>query len=300
MLIIINFASMRLAIFGREFSNDFNEAVYKIFETLNRNNVEIFVFEEYFKFINDNLYFFPKISGTFKYSGDMPENLNLIISIGGDGTMLECVQYAIHADIPVIGINGGRLGFLATISVSNLLDALNDIISGRYIVEKRTLLELYCESNRFGDLNFALNELTIMRVGSMISIDVWLDEEFLNTYWSDGLIIATPTGSTAYSLSAGGPIITPGSGNFVITPVSPHNLSVRPIVISDNNVLRLKANGRGRNFLASLDYRQACFDFSEELLLRKSDKSLKLAKLSENDFYSTLRNKLLWGMDKRN
>lgn len=293
---------MKIAIFGREFKDDFNESIYKIFETLNRNSAEIYIHEEYLKFINQDLFFFPKISGTFNSSNTMPAGLDLLISVGGDGTLLESVQYALGADIPVLGINSGRLGFLATVSKKTLDKVLEDIFARNYQIESRTLIELNSENNRFGDLNFALNELTIMRVNSssMISINVYLNEEFLNTYWSDGLIVATPTGSTAYSLSAGGPIITPGSGNFVITPVSPHNLSVRPIVISDDSVLRLKADGRGRNFLASLDFKQATFSFDEELILRRSDKKLKLIKFSESTFFNTLRNKLLWGMDKRN
>ncbi|MCQ2975732.1 MAG: NAD kinase [Bacteroidales bacterium] len=293
---------MKIAIFGREFKDDFNDSIYKIFETLNKNNVEIYVHEEYLNFINKELFFFPKITGTFNNSNQMPENLDLLISVGGDGTILESVSYALGANIPVIGINSGRLGFLAQVSKDTLSSAFVQLLKGDYQIEERTLLELNCQNNRFGDLNIALNELTIMRVNSssMISINVYLNDEFLNTYWSDGLIIATPTGSTAYSLSAGGPIITPGSGNFVITPVSPHNLSVRPIVISDDSVLRLKADGRGRNFLASLDYKQACFAFSEELILKKSQKKLKLVKLNNDGFFTTLRNKLLWGMDKRN
>lgn len=293
---------MKIAIFGREFKDDFNESIYKIFETLNRHQTEIYVHEEYLKFINQDLFFFPKISGTFNNSNQMPTGLDLLISVGGDGTMLESVSYAVGADIPVLGINSGRLGFLASVSKNTLQKAFDDIFAANYQIETRTLIELSSENNRFGDLNFALNELTIMRVNSssMISINVYLNEEFLNTYWSDGLIVATPTGSTAYSLSAGGPIITPGSGNFVITPVSPHNLSVRPIVISDDNVLRLKADGRGRNFLASLDFKQATFSFDEELILRKSDKKLKLVKFNDCSFFNTLRNKLLWGMDKRN
>jgi NAD+ kinase len=232
----------------------------------------------------------------------MPEDLDLLISIGGDGTMLESVVYAVAADIPVVGINSGRLGFLVQVSDDTLQSAMAEILSGRHSVENRTLIEVTSTSERFGNLNIALNEVTIMRVNtsSMISINVYLNDEFLNTYWSDGLIIATPTGSTAYSLSAGGPIITPGSGNFVLTPVSPHNLSVRPIVISDDNVLRLKAQGRENNYLASLDFRQACLPFDEELTLKKSTKKLKLVKLSNTNFYNTLRNKLLWGMDKRN
>ncbi|MCQ2253470.1 MAG: NAD kinase [Bacteroidales bacterium] len=293
---------MKVAIFGRKFGSEFHKSIYKIFEMLNRNGCEIFVFEDFLKSIEETLYFTPKITGTFINSFKMPDDLDLMISIGGDGTMLECVPYAVLANIPVVGINSGRLGFLTSVSENTLQDALTEIMEGRTSIESRTLIEVSSSSNRFGNLNIALNELTIMRVNtsSMISINVYLNDDFLNTYWSDGLIIATPTGSTAYSLSAGGPIITPGSGNFVLTPVSPHNLSVRPIVINDNSVLRIKADGREKNFLASLDYRQACVPFEEELLIKKSTKQFKLLKLSNTSFFSTLRSKLLWGMDKRN
>lgn len=293
---------MRVAIFGRKFSEGFNKNIYKIFETLNRNKCEIFVFEEYLSYIVENLYFTPKIAGTFNNSFTMPENLDLLMSIGGDGTMLESVIYAVAADIPVVGINSGRLGFLAQVSDDTLQDALTEILANDYIVENRALIEVTSSSGRFGNLNTALNEVTIMRVNtsSMISVNVYINDEFFNTYWADGLIIATPTGSTAYSLSAGGPIIIPGSGNFVMTPVSPHTLSVRPIVISDDYVLRIKAQGRENNYLASLDYRQACVPFEEELMLKKSTKKLKLIKLHNTNFYNTLRNKLLWGLDKRN
>lgn len=277
---------MKVAIFGRKFSEGFNKNIYRIFETLNRNNCEIYVFEEYLNFIVENLYFTPRIAGTFTNSFKMPEDLDLLISIGGDGTMLESVVYAVAADIPVVGINSGRLGFLVQVSDDTLQSAMAEILSGRHSVENRTLIEVTSTSERFGNLNIALNEVTIMRVNtsSMISINVYLNDEFLNTYWSDGLIIATPTGSTAYSLSAGGPIITPGSGNFVLTPVSPHNLSVRPIVISDDNVLRLKAQGRENNYLASLDFRQACLPFDEELTLKKSTKKVKTCKIEQYEF----------------
>ncbi len=293
---------MKVAIFGRKFGADFHKSIYKIFEMLNRNSCDIYVYEEFLKSIEQTLFFTPKITGTFINSFKMPDDLDLLISIGGDGTLLESVPYAVLANIPVVGINSGRLGFLTSVSENTLQDALTEIMEGRTAVENRTLIEVSSSSNRFGNLNIALNEFTIMRVNtsSMISVKVFLNDEFLNTYWADGLIVATPTGSTAYSLSAGGPIIMPGSGNFVLTPVSPHNLSVRPIIIGDGNVLRLKAEGRENNFLASLDFRQACVPFEEEFILKKSTKQLKLLKLSNTSFFSTLRNKLLWGMDKRN
>ncbi len=293
---------MKVAIFGREFHEDFYDTLYKIFETLYRNNVEIFVFEKFLKFIGENLFFAPKDVQTFRSTLDIPKDLDIIISVGGDGTMLECVQYAVNTDTPVIGINSGRLGFLAVLCKDNFEEAFQKILNKQYNIEERTLIELYSSQNRFGDLNYALNEASVLKVNtsSMITIDVYLDNEFLNSYWADGLIIATPTGSTAYSLSAGGPILDPGSNCFVITPVSPHNLSIRPVVISDSSTIKLKVSGRERNFLAALDYKQVCFDFSEELILKKSNKKLKLIKLDNTDFFSTLRTKLLWGMDKRN
>lgn len=293
---------MKVAIFGRKFGSDFHKSIYKIFEMLNRNGCEIYVYEPFLACIERTLFFTPKITGTFINSFKMPEDLDLLISIGGDGTLLESVPYAVLADIPVVGINSGRLGFLTYVSENSLQESLTEIMEGRTMVENRTLIEVSSCSERFGNLNMALNELTLMRVNtsSMISISVYLNDEFLNTYWSDGLILATPTGSTAYSLSAGGPIILPGSGNFVLTPVSPHTLSVRPMVISDDNIIRIKADGREKNYLVSLDYRQACLPFEEELLIKKSTKKLKLLKLSNTSFFSTLRNKLLWGIDKRN
>lgn len=293
---------MKVAIFGRKFGQDFHKSIYKIFEMLNRNGCEIYVYEEFLRSIEQTLFFTPKITGTFINSFKMPADLDLLISIGGDGTLLESVPYAVLADIPVVGINSGRLGFLTYVSENTLQDALTEILEGRTTLETRTLIETASSSERFGNLNIALNEVTIMRVNtsSMISIKVFLNDEYLNTYWADGLIIATPTGSTAYSLSAGGPIILPGSGNFVLTPVSPHTLSVRPMVISDDNILRIKADGREKNFLVSLDYRQACLPFEEELTIKKSTKKLKLLRLSGTSFFSTLRNKLLWGVDKRN
>ena len=292
---------MKIAVFGREFHENFNDGIYKIFETLNRNKAEIYVYADYLKFIGEKLFFNPNISGTFKNSFEMPQDIDILLSIGGDGTMLESVEYALQNNIPVAGINSGRLGFLSTISKSCLDNAFADIFSGNYSIENRTLLELQSENNRFGTLNYALNELTAMRLNSssMISISVYINGEFLTTYWSDGLIVATPTGSTAYSLSAGGPILTPTSGNFILTPVSPHNLSARPIVISDDCELKLVASGREKSFLVSLDYKQACFPFSEELILKKSAKTLKTIKLPNNGFFVTLRNKLMWGMDKR-
>lgn len=293
---------MKIAIFGKQFNESFNDAIYKIFENLNKNKVEIVVYQHFLNFINEQLFFNPKISGTFTDEKNLPHDLDLIISIGGDGTFLECVTLVQKNEIPIVGINSGHLGFLANISKEDILSALESIIIKDFKIEKRVLIEVCTKNNLFGNFNYGLNELTVHKkdTSSMITIDVFINDDFLNTYWADGLIISTPTGSTAYSLSAGGPIIVPGSGNFVITPISPHNLTVRPIVIPDTNILKLIVRGRSTDFLASLDSRSASFDSSVELLVRKADFHINMIKFKKSNFFTTLRNKLMWGLDKRN
>jgi NAD+ kinase len=293
---------MKIAIYGKKFNESFNDAIYKIFEKLNKNKVEIFVYKRLLFFIKEQLFFSPKINGQFNDHSDLPADIDLVFSIGGDGTFLECVSLVRKKEIPIVGINCGHLGFLAYISKDEISSAIDNIIKKDYTIEKRVLIEVCTENNLFGDFNFALNELTVHKkdTSSMITIDVYMNDDFLNKYWADGLIISTPTGSTAYSLSAGGPIVVPGSGNFVITPIAPHNLTVRPIVLSDNNTLKLIVKGRSQDFLATLDYRSEIFDSSIELLVKKAEFNINMIKLPKSNFFSTLRNKLMWGLDKRN
>jgi len=293
---------MKIAIYGKRFNESFNDAVYKIFEKLNKNKVEIYVLQKFLNFIKEQLFFSPNVNGYFNDYKDLPTDIDMVFSIGGDGTFLECVSLVRKTGIPVLGINSGRLGFLAYISKDEISTAIDNIIKGDYSIEPRTLIQVCTSNNLFGDFNYALNELTVHKkdTGAMITIEVFMNDEFLNTYWADGLIISTPTGSTAYSLSAGGPIIVPGSGNFVITPIAPHNLTVRPIVLSDSNILKLIVKGRSQNFLASLDSNSEVFDSSIELIVKKSDFSINLVKFKKSYFFSTLRNKLMWGLDKRN
>lgn len=205
-------------------------------------------------------------------------------------------------DIPVVGVNSGRLGFLADISKEHIHNALTDIFNNRFSIIERSMLEVeFCGTNNI-DFNLTLNEMAVLKTdsSSMINISAWCNGQLLNNYWADGLIIATPTGSTAYSLSVGGPILTPDSENFVITPLAPHNLTIRPIVVPDKYEIQLKVDGRGSHYLASLDYRSKAVDFSTVLKIKKANVTLKTLQLPEQTFFNTLRNKLMWGVDKRN
>jgi NAD+ kinase len=204
--------------------------------------------------------------------------------------------------IPVLGINVGRLGFLSSISTQEINQCLDSLFKGHFTIDKRRLLRLDSSINLFGDVNYALNELTIHKKdsSSMIIINTYINGEYLNSYWADGLIIATPTGSTGYSLSCGGPIIAPYSENFVITPIAPHNLNVRPIVVSDENVISLEVEGRSQYFIASLDSRSVTIDSSVSLAIKKSDFTMNLLRIGNDNFLDTLRKKLNWGLDSRN
>jgi NAD+ kinase len=225
-----------------------------------------------------------------------------MISMGGDGTLLDTVCFVRDKDIPVIGINFGRLGFLAGIGkddVHKLVEALNN---RTFQIDRRSLLHLDCNVPMFGEIPYALNEFTIHKkdTSAMIKIHTYLNGEFLNTYWADGLIVSTPTGSTGYSLSCGGPVVFPDAASFVITPVAPHNLNVRPIVVPDHHIISFEIEGRSDQFLITLDSRMEIVDHHIQLAVRKEDFSLGLLRLHESNFLMTLRNKLLWGIDRRN
>ena len=225
-----------------------------------------------------------------------------MLSIGGDGTLLDAVPLVGASGIPILGINMGRLGFISSVAKEEIPQAIRQILEGRYTTEDRTLLELVSPNNVFGDVRYALNEINIIRnpEHSLLSIKVFVDDVYLNTYWGDGILLATPTGSTAYSLSAGGPILTPDSHCFVITPIAAHNLTVRPIVITDDSVVRIQVEGRERQFVFSMDSHACALDTSVELVVRKADFRIRTVRLEGADFFSTIRNKLSWGKDNRN
>jgi NAD+ kinase len=293
---------MRIAIYGREFQTTVSNYVNHLFELLKEKNVEIWVYDEFKEFLNES-YEIAVNSKTFSSIKDLPTDIKFMLSLGGDGTMLAAVSILKDSNIPITGINLGRLGFLASINKDNIEEALLALLNDNYTIEKRTLLAVEAESSPlFNGNSFALNDVTLIKrdTSSMITLNVFLNGDLLNEYWADGLIIATPTGSTAYSLSCGGPIISPGSGNFVITPISPHNLNVRPLVISDEDILDIEIESRGDRFLLSCDSRTADIATNVKIKISKADFCINLIRLKDESFFSTLRKKLLWGLDTRN
>ena len=292
---------MKIAIYGHPFEDITNEFIKKLFHKLENAGIRIFLFEDFYLFLKEKLKISIKNVQLYNKHKDIPKDIDFFISIGGDGTFLETVSYVRDKKIPIVGINSGRLGFLATISKEEIDKAVDDLLNDNYEIEKRTLIELDTKGQLFKDFNFALNEFSIQKTysSSMIKIEVQVDNEYLNTYWADGLIISTPTGSTAYSLSAGGPIVVPNSNNFIITPISPHNLTARPLVLPDDKQVSVRVSGRSKDFLASLDYSSETFDESLELKIKRADFTISVIKLNGNSFFSTLRNKLMWGADIR-
>jgi len=293
---------MKVAIFGKQYKPSFNNSIIYFFKSLNQLEYDVYIFETFYNFILENTKFTPKNIKLFNEVDCEQGKFDLIFSIGGDGTFLECAALVKKCEIPIVGINSGRLGFLADISQEEIPAALSAIHKKNYTIEERTMLKVTSEPQVFKNHNYALNEITIQKrdTGSMITIHVFINNNFLNTYWADGLIISTPTGSTAYSLSVGGPIVVPGSKNFIITPIAPHNLTVRPIVVPDTNELTLKIESRSENYMATLDYKSEIIEKSVELKIKSADFKIKTLKLENKTFFSTLRNKLMWGFDKRN
>ena len=243
-----------------------------------------------------------RISAVSGSSTDLDDSIEFLISLGGDGTLLDTVSLVRDKNIPVLGINFGRLGFLASIGKEELTSAVTALANRTFVVDKRSLIHLDASRPLFGDVPYGLNEFAIHKTDTspMIKIHTYLNGEFLNTYWADGLIVATPTGSTGYSLSCGGPVVFPESASFVITPVAPHNLNVRPIVVPDDNIISFEVEGRAENFICVLDSRKEIVDKQVQLAVRKESFTLSLIRLNENNFLQTLRSKLSWGLDTRN
>jgi NAD+ kinase len=293
---------MKIGIFGRTFNADFAKYNIEFFRYLKDNNISASIFKPFYEFICNQTDFRPDYSSLFEEADGAPDDIDFLFSIGGDGTFLESIMYLKSFTIPVIGLNSGRLGFLANISREEIPEALTAIIKGHYELDKRALLTVESENSIFGSHNFALNDATIQKKDTMmITIDSYLNGEFLNTYWTDGLIISTATGSTAYGLSVGGPIVVPGAGNFVLTPIASHNLSVRPLVIPDSTEIRIEVKSRSGKFLLSVDNRTELVDCNRNVFtIRKAAFQLRMVKLPFNNYLATLRNKLMWGADIRN
>ena len=292
---------MKIAIYSRGIENDQHKDMVILLEELKNHEVEPVFFQDFFNQFYSAIDITDKYS-TFNSAEDLDGSIDCVISLGGDGTLLDTVTFVQDKGIPVLGINYGRLGFLANIGKEDIRIAIKALAERTYVTDNRTLIHLDADIPIFDKVPYGLNEFSIQKKdsSSMIKIHTYLNGEFLNAYWADGLIVATPTGSTGYSLSCNGPIVFPDSRSFVITPVSPHNLNIRPIVVPDNNIISFEVEGRTDSFICTLDSRRVVVPKEAQLAVKKEDFGINLIRLNENNFLQTLRNKLSWGFDKRN
>ena len=292
---------MRIAIFGRNINPVFYDSLKRLFEILHLHRVEVTVYRPFLEYMQRNLNFDAGRTTDFSNHFEL-RNVDFFFSIGGDGAFLEAISLVRDSGIPMVGINSGRLGFLADVAQNELEIDLERLFASNYHLQPRSLIKLENDFGLFPDFPYALNEFTVHKqdTSQMITVHVEVGSDYLNSYWADGLIVSTPTGSTAYSLSVGGPIITPNAANFIIAPIAPHNLAIRPVVIPDCEEIKLRIEGRGERYMASLDSRSVAFGADVEMRLRKADFSINVLQFDNQSFYSTLRNKLMWGIDKRN
>jgi NAD+ kinase len=292
---------MKAAIYSRVFDEAQLLPLQLFFEALFQQQIEPIIYQPLYEQIKDKVRLSEQAK-TFTQSAELTEDIEHIISLGGDGTLLDTIALIRNKKIAVMGINFGRLGFLASIGKEQVDLAVRSLANRTYVEDHRTLIHLDANIPLFGEVPYALNEFTLLKrdINSMIKIHTYLNGEFLNTYWADGLIVATPTGSTGYSLSCNGPIVFPDSQSFVITPVAPHNLNVRPIVVPDDHVISFEVESRGEQVICSLDARREIVHKDVQLAIRKEQFTINLLRLSENNFLQTLHNKLTWGLDKRN
>ncbi len=292
---------MKIAIYSRGLEENQHKEINLLLHELEKHDVEPVFFQDFFNSFYSAVELKTKYS-TFNSSDDLDDSIDCIISLGGDGTLLDTVTLVRDKGTPVLGINYGRLGFLANLGKSELQVAVDALVNHTFVIDKRTMLHLDANIPLFGDVPYALNEFTLLKKdsSSMIKIHTYLNGEFLNTYWADGLIVATPTGSTGYSLSCNGPVVFPDSGSFVITPVAPHNLNIRPIIVPDTNIISFEVEGRTDGFLCTLDSRREFVTKEIQLAVRKEEFGINLIRLNENNFLQTLRKKLSWGLDVRN
>jgi len=293
---------MKIAIYSRGVENDQLRDINQLFEELIANGIEPVFFQDFFNQFYSAINLDNNNYSTFNCSADLDESFDCMISLGGDGTLLDTVTMVRDTGIPILGINYGRLGFLANIGKDEIHAAMDAIANRKYVIDKRSLIHLEANVPLFGETPYGLNEFSIHKKDSspMIKIHTYLNGEFLNTYWSDGLIVATPTGSTGYSLSCNGPVVFPDSKSFVITPVAPHNLNIRPIIVPDNTIISFELEGRTDGFLVTLDSRREIVSKEVQLAVKKENFDINLIRINENHFLQTLRNKLSWGLDKRN
>lgn len=289
---------MKVGVFGSAYQVEKQNQIKRLFEKLRELDAEVYVDSRFYAFVTEVLSFKPEIAG--ELSGD-DFSLDVALSVGGDGTFLRTAARINRKDIPILGINTGRLGFLADVGTNEIEDTLNEIFKNYYKIEERILLRLHTDEHAFRGYNYALNEIAVLKrdTSSMITIHTSLNDDYLTSYQADGLVIATPTGSTAYSMSVNGPILLPQGQSLVLSPVAPHSLNVRPLVIPEDYVITLGVESRSRNFLISLDGRSEVFPAGTQLTIRKADFTTKVIKRYNHTFYQTLREKLMWGADAR-
>ncbi|HMN89511.1 MAG TPA: NAD kinase [Saprospiraceae bacterium] len=293
---------MQVVVYSREYKQSDTPHIQLLFDTLHNEGINAYVYAPYLESLKGHIQFRRDV-GVFEGHLDFTvKKFDFFITLGGDGTILGALAFVRDSGVPIVGINLGRLGFLASIEKKRIPEAIRMLYRGIYSIDERSMLFLESNLPLFGDMRFALNDCTLLKrdTSSMITIHTYVNGAYLNSYWADGLIVATPTGSTGYSLSCGGPIIFPNSGNFVITPVAPHNLSVRPIVISDNSIISFEIEGRAENFLCTLDSRFESITSAHQLAVRKNDFPVRLVQLLDVNFLQTIRDKLIWGADSRN
>ncbi|MBP7496991.1 MAG: NAD kinase [Bacteroidales bacterium] len=290
-----------IALFGSKVDENIFRYFSVIKDVLKQSKISILIYKEFYESLKSSFSFTEDLK-TFSSNQDLINNVDFLLSLGGDGTLLHTITLVKDSNIPIAGINTGRLGFLSTITKEETDKAICKIINGNYTLEERSLIKLDTSDNLFGEFNFALNELSVHKkdTPAMILVQAYFNNEFINAYRADGLIVSTPTGSTGYSLSCGGPIIVPQSRTFVITPIASHNLTVRPIIVPDDGVVKLIATSENNKILVSMDSRSEVIDANVEIIIKKQDFSIKLIKLQDDDFFSTIRNKLMWGKDFRN
>ncbi|MCK0155993.1 NAD kinase [Cellulophaga sp. F20128] len=293
---------MKVAIYGQAYNKEAAAYVLELLDELQQHQAEVFFEADFYAFVNSShtLLKFP----VFTESEGLDGSFDMFVSFGGDGTILRAITYVRDLNIPIVGVNTGRLGFLSTFKKEDVRKVVQEFVAGAYTIVDRSLVEVNSAKGipEFGKLNFALNEVTVSRkdTTSMITVETFLNDEYLNSYWADGLIVSTPTGSTGYSLSCGGPVITPTAKSMVLTPIAPHNLNARPLVVSDDTVVKLKVSGREKFHLVSLDSRIATLENGHEITVKKANFTIKMIEYTSESFLKTLRNKLLWGEDRRN
>jgi NAD+ kinase len=294
---------LRIGIFGNKYQKHRNEQIKRVFDRLSGLGAEIWIEEDFHNYLNTQLNYYPSFKDHIR---NEHFDVDIALSLGGDGTFLRTTALVGKKKIPILGINAGSLGFLADIFDEDIENTLEEVFRKEYSIEERSLLELKCDDPSvqevFSGFNYALNEIAILRrtISSMITIHTYLNDDYLTSYWADGLIIATPTGSTAYSMSVNGPIIVPSAQSLVLSPVAPHSLTVRPLVIPDNYKISLKIDSRSQDFRVAIDGNSYCFPTGISLSVHKADFSIQVIKRYKQTFYETLRKKLMWGSDNRN